>query len=185
MSHRSIVASELLMVRHGESEANVGLSTDPDCPLTSRGREQARVLGASLARFDLGDFIGLTSPYRRARDTAADLEVATGVRFEIDPDLREWGATAVVDGQNYPSEPIEKTVKRLRTFLRRWEGRRLLVVAHAAPIALLTQLAWGEIPTTEGKFWLGVGNCCPRWVKALCAPGNESMLDAPDSRAKC
>lgn len=168
MSHRSIVASELLMVRHAESEANVGLSTDPDCPLTSRGREQARVLGASLARYDLGDFVGLTSPYRRARDTAAELVAATGVRFEIDPDLREWGAAADVDGQNYPGEPVENTVERLQTFLRRWEGRRMLIVAHAAPIALLTQLAWGETPTTEGKFWLGVGNCCPRWVKAVC-----------------
>lgn len=159
------------MVRHGESEANVGLSSDPDCPLTVRGREQARVLAASLARYDLSDFVGLTSPYRRARDTAVALEAATGVRFEVDADLREWGAAAIIDGQNYPSESIEQMVERLQAFLRRREGQRLLVVAHAAPIALLTQLAWGETPTTEGKFWLAVGNCCPRWVKALCATG--------------
>ena len=84
---------------------------------------------------------------------------------------REWGATAVVGGQTYPQEPIAETVTRLERFLRRRRGQRLLVVAHAAPIALLTQLAWGEKPVTEGQFWVGVGNCCPRWVKTTCAFG--------------
>ena len=158
--------TELLMVRHGESEANVGLSGDPDCALTPRGLGQARALAPRLARLDLRGFVALTSPYRRAVQTAEVLAAATGLALEVDPDLREWGATAVVGGQTYPQEPVGETVKRLEAFLRRRAGQRMLVVAHAAPIALLTQLAWGEPPTTEGKFWLGVGNCCPRWVKA-------------------
>ena len=158
--------TELLMVRHGESEANVGLSTDPDCALTARGLEQAKALAPRLARFDLHGFVALTSPYRRAVQTAQLLAAATGLALEIDADLREWGATAVVRGQTYPQEAIAETVKRLESFLRRRAGQKMLVVAHAAPIALLTQLAWGEPPTTEGKFWLGVGNCCPRWAKA-------------------
>jgi broad specificity phosphatase PhoE len=158
-------STELLMIRHGESEANVGLSTDPDCALTPRGFEQARTLAAHLARLDLRGFIALSSPYRRAVQTAEALSAAIGLRFEIDTDLREWGATAVVGGETYPQEPVEYTVARLERFLRRRAGERMVVVAHAAPIALLTQLAWGEPPVTEGKFWLGVGNCCPRWVK--------------------
>ena len=153
------------MVRHGESEANVGLSTDPDCPLTPRGLGQARALGERLARLDLRGFAAFTSPYRRAVQTAEVLAAATKLRFEVDVDLREWGATATVGGQTYPQEPVADTLTRLERFLRRRAGTRMVVVAHAAPIALLTQLAWGETPVTGGKFWLGVGNCCPRWVK--------------------
>ena len=160
--------TELIMVRHGESEANVGLSTDPDCPLTPRGLDQARVLATRFAHLDLRGFLALSSPYRRAVQTAEALSASIGLRFEIDTDLREWGATAVVGGETYPQEPVEETVKRLEGFLRRRAGQRMLIVAHAAPIALITQLAWGEAPVTEGKFWLGVGNCCPRWVKGMC-----------------
>ena len=157
--------TELLMVRHGESEANVGLSSDPDCALTARGVDQARELAPRLARLDLRGFVALTSPYRRARQTAEVIAAVVGLPVEVDPDLREWGATAVVGGQTYPQEPVADTVKRLESFLRRRAGQRMLIVAHAAPIALLTQLAWGEKPVTEGSFWAGVGNCCPRWVK--------------------
>lgn len=163
-------ATELLMVRHGESEANVGLSTDPDCPLTARGLQQARDLAPRLAQLDLRGFVAVASPYRRAVQTAEVLAAATGLTVEVDPDIREWGATAVVAGQTYAQEPVADTVRRLEQFLRRRQGQRLLLIAHAAPIALLTQLAWGEKPITEGQFWLGVGNCCPRWLKTTCLP---------------
>src|SRR5688572_33100619 len=163
-----LTPTELIMVRHGESEANVGLSTDPDCALTPRGVEQARSLAVRVARLDLRGLVALCSPYRRAVQTAEALSAAIGMRFDIDADLRERGATAVVRGETYPEEPVGETVKRLEGFLRRRAGQRMLIVAHAAPIALLTQLVWGESPVTEGKFWLGVGNCCPRWVKGMC-----------------
>ena len=158
--------TELLLIRHAESEANVGRSIDPNCPLTDAGHEQARALGRRLARLDLRGFVGVRSPYRRAAQTAAAIAGATGLRFDVDPAVREWGATATVDDAHYPLEPIADVVDRLSAFLDRARGGRLVVVSHAAPIALLTQLAWGEPPTTEGKFWLGVGNCRPRWVKA-------------------
>jgi broad specificity phosphatase PhoE len=62
-------------------------------------------------------------------------------------------------------------IDRLNDFLRRFEGRRVLLVSHAAPISVLTHLAWGERPPTQGNFWEAVGNCCPRWVKSTCPPG--------------
>ena len=158
-------STELLMVRHGESEANVGLSTDPDCCLTPRGLQQARDLAPRLARLDLGGFVAVSSPYRRAVQTAREISAATGVAFSEDEAVREWGATAVVGSRTFEKEPIEDVVVRLKAFLEARRGQRLVIVSHAAPIALLTQLAWGETPTTEGQFWVGVGNCCPRWLK--------------------
>ena len=38
------MAVELLLIRHGQSEANAGLSLDPDCSLSETGLEQAREL---------------------------------------------------------------------------------------------------------------------------------------------
>jgi broad specificity phosphatase PhoE len=163
-------ATELLMVRHGQSQANVGASTEADCDLTDAGLEQARALARRLAQFDLAGFTGLTSPYRRAIQTSEAIALTTGLRFEVDPDIREWGPAARVAGRPYAQEPVLDTVQRLRTFLRRRRGQRLLIVSHAAPIALLTQLAWGEPPVTDGAFWAGVGNCCPRWLKVTSEP---------------
>jgi broad specificity phosphatase PhoE len=68
----------LLLVRHGETAANVDglLLGRADPPLTERGQAQARALAAALpapARV-------VTSPLRRARDTAA----AFGTAVEVD-----------------------------------------------------------------------------------------------------
>lgn len=162
--------TELLLVRHGQSEANAGTSTDPDCGLTERGREQARSAARRLATLDLDGFVALTSPYRRAVQTAEEVALATGIIFTVEEALREWGPTAVVGRQTYPEEPVVEAVRRLEQFLLDRRGQRLLIVSHGAPIALLKQLAWGETPTTEGQFWAGVGNCCVRWVKTTCGP---------------
>jgi broad specificity phosphatase PhoE len=157
--------TELILIRHGQSEGNVGTSTDPDCGLTPLGVEQAREAGRRIASYDLSGFGAITSPYRRAVRTAREVAAATGLSFVEDDDVREWGPACTVGAKSFDKEPVELTVERLKRFLRRVEGRKLVVVSHAAPIALLTNLAWGEPPRTEGEFWLGVGNCCPRWVK--------------------
>lgn len=162
------MATELLLVRHGESEGNTGVSKDPDCPLTMKGVEQARRSGLRLARHDLRGFTFITSPYRRAVQTAAEIFAATGMSFTTDEQVREWGVVATIDGREYAAEAADELVTRLREFLREREGQKLVVVSHAAPIALLTQLAWGETPNTDGPFWSGVGNCCLRWLRTTC-----------------
>ncbi len=42
------MAVELIIIRHGESEANVGRSTDADCGMTDHGLEQARQVARRL-----------------------------------------------------------------------------------------------------------------------------------------
>lgn len=160
--------TELLLIRHGESEANAGISTDPDCALTDLGREQARRLGERLKEPDLSGFAGIISPYRRTVQTAEIIAAVTGLTFTEDDGVREWGVRATINGREYAHEPLDEVVERLSDFLRQNQGRKLLIISHAAPIAVLTQLAWCEPPLTEGPFWLGVGNCRPRWIKATC-----------------
>jgi glucosyl-3-phosphoglycerate phosphatase len=95
---------ELILVRHGESEANVAASAaeasgalriavparDADVELSDRGRRQAEALGRRLAADPVPDAIRV-SPYRRAR-TTADLVVATAgwtVAPYVDERLRD------------------------------------------------------------------------------------------------
>jgi broad specificity phosphatase PhoE len=79
-------ASEIWLVRHGESEANVVATEaqrageerivvewrDADVPLSPTGREQAGALGAWLGENAAGRApVVWSSPYRRARETTA------------------------------------------------------------------------------------------------------------------
>lgn len=80
--------TELVLVRHGEtvwhSDRYAGRS---DVPLTPRGREQA----AELARWaaDAGLAAVLTSPLRRARETATAAAEAAGLACRVDERLVE------------------------------------------------------------------------------------------------
>lgn len=157
--------TELFIVRHGESEANVGLSTEPDCCLTAKGLEQARQVAKRLLAHDLSGFAGITSPYHRARQTAEAIAQATGVSFTVDENIREWAAAATVNGRHYPAETTDQLADRLRAFLQQHQGRKLIIVSHAAPLAALMPLVWGEAPNFEGSFWAGVPNGCLRWLR--------------------
>jgi len=164
------MSTELLLIRHGQSEGNIGVSKHPDCKLTPHGIEQARHAGLRLARHDLSGFTGLVSPYSRTGDTAAQISAVTGIFFAREELIREWGDVATINGAQYPRETADELIARLRQFLRHYANRRLIVVSHAAPIAALTQLAWGETPVTEGPFWTGVGNCSMRWLRVTAEP---------------
>lgn len=161
------MSTELIIIRHGESQANIGLSSDPDCQLTDKGVTQAREVGQRLAAHDLAGFVGITSPYCRAVKTAAEIGRLTGLTFGIDENIREWAGAATVNGKYYPQETGTELTARLLMFLQQWQGQKLVVVSHAAPIGVLLKLVWGETPDTEGAFWAGIPNACLRWVKAI------------------
>lgn len=70
----------LIVVRHGETEANAAghLLGRRDVALTDRGREQASRIAAALGSLDVAAVV--SSPLRRARETAE----ALGLPVEID-----------------------------------------------------------------------------------------------------
>jgi broad specificity phosphatase PhoE len=156
---------DLLLIRHGQSEANAGITDDPDSGLTELGIEQASSVAERLIDFDLRGVTALTSPYRRTRQTAEIIAAKTGLVFSADQGIREWGVTAEVDGKVYRSEPLNDVVIRLTQFLANRRGERLLIVSHATPIALLAELAMGRPPTLVGDFWDGVENGCLREIR--------------------
>jgi broad specificity phosphatase PhoE len=88
------------LVRHGESDANIGKVVshevgDHAIPLSEHGREQARATGHSIGRAFLDGALIYASPYRRTRETLAGILDGGGIavgdigRVYEDPRLRE------------------------------------------------------------------------------------------------
>ena len=146
---------DVVFVRHGESQTAAAGVVGGDAPLTESGRGQARATGRALAErpFD----VCLTSPARRARETAAlvldGLETVQTVLPELaDIDFgtfssgplqeyRQW--IAAHDPATQPPDG-ESRVETLRRFcgayhllLERPEAH-LLVIAHGLTLSALT-----------------------------------------------
>lgn len=97
-------ATQLWLVRHGATEwSRSGQHTSvTDLPLLADGEDDAREVGQRLQGIDFG--LVLTSPRRRARETAA------GAGFdeaEVDADLVEW---AYGPGEGLTSDEIRERV---------------------------------------------------------------------------
>jgi broad specificity phosphatase PhoE len=121
------------LVRHGESEANIGNVSslevgDHAIPLSARGHEQAREVGRALGRDFVTGALVYTSPYRRTRETLASILDGAGVakgggaggarepRVYEDPRLRE-----VEHGYDEVA-PQEELRKRHGWFYYRFRG---------------------------------------------------------------
>jgi probable phosphoglycerate mutase len=78
---------DLLIIRHGRPERVEDLATSADPPLTDTGLRQAE----AVAHFLLGEPIDhiVSSPMRRARQTAQPLADALGIDAEVIADLAE------------------------------------------------------------------------------------------------
>jgi probable phosphoglycerate mutase len=102
-SQRSRWPTRLLLVRHGESAGNVardaarttGLSRidiadrDADVALSARGEHQSAALGKWLAQrpVEQRPDVVLSSPFRRARETAALIRSSGGIAQAAPPDV--------------------------------------------------------------------------------------------------
>lgn len=101
------------LVRHGKAEDFGPSGSDADRRLTSEGRQELAQLGKQLARLDDKIEVVLTSPLRRAVETAEVLAERFGVGVEVEPAL----------------EPPVSPQKVLNRVLRRPE-HRLMLVGH-------------------------------------------------------
>lgn len=129
--------SELLLVRHGESEGNVAAAEahdagalrievparDADVDLTELGRDQARAVGLALA--DLPESARpqavVVSPYLRARETARLACAAAGLELstQVDERLRDR-ELGVLDRLTFDGV---KTLFPEEAERRRWQGK--------------------------------------------------------------
>lgn len=118
-----------LFLRHGESAHNAHtgseeLAAEQGDLLTEVGQAQARAAGRGLAALELGVDRLLTSPMRRARETAAALAGPLGLEPEVVPYAHEMG------GEESFGQAVGR-VRRLRTELEgRPEEELPLLVSH-------------------------------------------------------
>ena len=75
----------IYLVRHGEASASWGEDRDPG--LSGLGREQARLAAEKLA--PMGPMALVTSPMRRAQETAAAFSTVWGITPAIEPRVTE------------------------------------------------------------------------------------------------
>jgi broad specificity phosphatase PhoE len=170
-----VESQEIWLVRHGETEwsRDHRHTSTTDLPLTAEGEQVARRLAEPLAR----DFaLVLTSPMRRARDTAA---LAGHGKAVVDPDLTEWGygeyegitTEEIREGVpgwtvwTHPSpggesaaqvtERLDRVVARLRAV-----DADCLVFGHGHALRALAA-RWLELPVTDGRhFRLDTATIC-------------------------
>jgi probable phosphoglycerate mutase len=124
-------AAELVLVRHGESEAYVDGRPFPlagghgDPPLSLQGLEQARRVGARLGTVGI-DAIYVTTLHRTAQ-TAAPLAEELGLDPRVEAGLRE-------------------------VYLGDWEGgvyRKMMAGGHPVSQQVLAEERWDLIPGAE------------------------------------
>ncbi|HEY2507837.1 MAG TPA: histidine phosphatase family protein [Streptosporangiaceae bacterium] len=124
-------ALDLLLVRHGQSEAYldgqpfalVGGQGDP--PLSALGHKQARLVCARLA--DQAIEAIYATPLQRTAQTAAPLAERLGLSIGVEPDLRE-------------------------VFLGEWEGglfRKMVATGHPIALQMAAEERWDAIPGAE------------------------------------
>jgi len=149
-----------LFLRHGESAHNAhtgseALAEDEGDRLTERGREQARAAAAALSEHGVTRL--LSSPQRRAQETAAALETTLGLEIETVRYAHELAA----------GESFEQLVARVRQLKEELEaadpsGRPLLVGHGIFTRFFLLDSVLGEAfePPLAGRIWqLGSHNC--------------------------
>ncbi len=155
-----------VLVRHGESEANVLRIIDDDenarYHLTDTGKGQVQYALTQLKKLNL-DLV-VSSPILRARETAEILAKNLGLSIEIDPDLKEAGQGKFSqDGydqlpplyRNFTGqEKWDDIVDRMKTALERHDGN-CIVVSHALPIRCLLS-SYMEIGDEASAFGIQV-----------------------------
>ena len=171
--------TRVMVVRHGSTEhsAERRFSGRNDLPLNDVGTAQA----AALAARDLGAVdVVLSSPLRRARQTAEGIAAARGLSVQLVDDLAEvdfgvfegltmaearaaqpdaleaWLASADVappGGESFAS--VARRVRRARdAFVAEFEGRSVVLVSHVTPIKTLVRLAVEAPPSALFRIHL-------------------------------
>jgi probable phosphoglycerate mutase len=176
-------ATTLVLVRHGETSANVdGIwHGSLDTALTARGRSQAERVAEHLARTRADASALYASPLARARDTASPIARRLGLAPRYEDDLREYDLGAW-EGKSYAElvrehrlfermrrEPdwqpgggesarqvAERLAGRIAGIAEAHAGERVILVTHGGALTL----ALGWLIDREHAAWRRVMDNC-------------------------
>lgn len=182
----------LLLVRHGATSWNdehriIGRT---DLPLSSAGREQARLVATRLAGESIAALY--TSPLQRAVATAAGVSQACGLPYQVDERLREtdlgawegltlgeaaarhgadliaWRAdpaAAPTDGES-PAHLLERVRSFLDDLCAHHEGQTIALVGHGGVFQALLFVALDLPYRNDWLFYLYNGSLSELWLRS-------------------
>ncbi len=175
------VSTRLILVRHGETEANVNQIWHGamDAPLTERGRRQVAATATRLAQLHQTHAVDhlYVSPLPRAQSTAAAIAQAIGLEAEKVDGLREfsigdwegrafrelrekedlWGRWAddphfaPPNGES-PSSFNSRVVNAVQTLVTQHPDETIVAVSHGGVISSLLASFIGEGPDDWQRF---------------------------------
>ena len=121
------MALTIKLVRHGESEANIGRVLtheygDHAIPLSERGWEQAREVGRKLGSDFIDGALVYSSPYLRTRQTLSGIYAGCGVAAEHRRGLYEDPRLREVEHGYEPAEEQEELRRKHGWFYYRFRG---------------------------------------------------------------
>ena len=171
----------VFLARHGESVLNVEgrVNGDPDVPspLSERGRDEARLLGAEIANVEID--LCIHSRFERARETARIALDGREVPFAVEPlldDIKigELEGQSLADyrvvkrqiGRKQPfpgGESLDDAAERYAVAFERLTGagaERVLVVCHEIPVRYALNSAAGA-DALDGPPFHDIRNAVP------------------------
>jgi broad specificity phosphatase PhoE len=171
----------VFLARHGESVLNVEgrVNGDPDvpAPLSERGRDEARLLGAEIANVEID--LCIHSRFERARETARIALDGREVPFAVEPlldDIKigELEGQSLADyrvvkrqiGRKQPfpgGESLDDAAERYAAAFERLAGagaERVLVVCHEIPVRYALNSAAGA-DALDGPPFHDIRNAVP------------------------
>jgi probable phosphoglycerate mutase len=181
-----VITTVTHLLRHGRTEHTPErrYSGRNELPLSRTGRAEAEA--AAVRAKELGIEVVVSSPLRRARETAEVVAGALGLPVEVDDDLTELDfgdlegltfaealsrhplatrrfmadvAAAAPGGESVTE--VSARVARARTrLLQRHAGRTVLVVSHVTPIKLLLATALDAGDAVVHRVFLDAASFC-------------------------
>jgi broad specificity phosphatase PhoE len=188
--------SELLIIRHGESQGNTGVTLNLDTSLTENGMVQVCRTGIWIYNnLKLDGYIGYVSPYMRTLQTASNLSEITGVEFTVEESIREFrfikNSDVIVPNRSlefqniywprqwldysekvYSNESVEDFIDRSMNFiLGLHPDGKYMIVTHGSPFAMLCKV-------TVGKSRIELEEECRKTTELLQPQNAKKFLDA-------
>jgi phosphohistidine phosphatase len=153
---------KLLLLRHAKSSWDDAGLADFDRPLNGRGRKAAPLVGDLMRERQLRPDLIISSPAARARETAALVREASGIKTELRYDVRIYEATAARLLEVISEVEDEKQEVMLvghnpgfENLLERLTGESLRVPTAALARIALDVDRWDEAGARGGRLeWL-------------------------------
>ena len=128
----------IYIVRHGQSQANIGLTNNPDSSLTDLGHRQAETVANQLSGKGVSTI--LSSPFRRVLETAHPLCRKTNMKAEVFPDVCEWSHKDCGGMDTFVGRPIDEILAK-----HSW-------TCAPVPDIPLTEQWWADWPESPDEF---------------------------------